>query len=293
MMGQRWAHHFDPQSIYPALLALPPGPQTEEMVEAGLSRYWGRQAADRQWIVISPIAPGGRLFFQGSEEVIPQLLDALQERFLIEGDKFHLAGVSNGGRSAFRVALSWPERFHDLIVLPGFPPNGRDFSRLDRLQGMPIYMFAGSEDKKWVAEEERTDQQLKKLEIESHLEIFPGEGHVPASMDGEEVMNLLETLRLPASPAARAAPGSSLSPRQDSPPPQVGPASGHLVIVGGGMDDPVILKTFMKLAGGPDAPLVVIPTALEGDLSPDLDRFGQPSESRTRRARTRCGESRR
>ncbi|TDI29498.1 MAG: hypothetical protein E2P03_10105 [Acidobacteria bacterium] len=269
-------HHFDPQSEYPALLALPPGPQTKERVEAGLSRYWGREAAGRQWIVVSPIAPGERLFFQGSEKFIPQLLDAIQERFLIEGDKFHLAGVSNGGRSAFRVALNWPERFHDLIVLPGFPPNGRDFSRLDRLQGIPIYMFAGGKDKKWVAEEERTAEELKKLDIEAHLEVFPGEGHVPASMDGERLMDLLETLR-PASPvAAQSASESAPVPAQPSAPPKVGPARGHLVIVGGGMDDPVILETFMNLAGGPDAPLVVIPTALEGDLTEDLDRFALP-----------------
>ena len=42
---------------------------------------------------------------------------------------------------------------------------------------------------------------------------------------------------------------------------EVGPASGHLVIVGGAMRDPAIFKKFLELAGGPDAPIVVIPTA--------------------------------
>jgi cyanophycinase len=41
----------------------------------------------------------------------------------------------------------------------------------------------------------------------------------------------------------------------------VGPASGALVIVGGGRLDQAILKRFVALAGGPDAPIVVIPTA--------------------------------
>jgi cyanophycinase len=45
----------------------------------------------------------------------------------------------------------------------------------------------------------------------------------------------------------------------------VGPAKGSLVIVGGAMRDPAILKRFMELAGGPDAPLVIIPTAGEDD----------------------------
>jgi cyanophycinase len=50
-----------------------------------------------------------------------------------------------------------------------------------------------------------------------------------------------------------------------SPPPaaaqEVGPSSGALVIVGGAMRDPAIVNRFMQLAGGPDAPIVVIPTA--------------------------------
>jgi cyanophycinase len=40
-----------------------------------------------------------------------------------------------------------------------------------------------------------------------------------------------------------------------------GPATGTLVIAGGGIRDNSIYQRFMELAGGPDAPLVVIPTA--------------------------------
>jgi cyanophycinase len=44
-----------------------------------------------------------------------------------------------------------------------------------------------------------------------------------------------------------------------------GPDKGTLVIVGGNMQDPAIVKRFIELAGGPDAPIVVIPTASEDD----------------------------
>jgi len=40
-----------------------------------------------------------------------------------------------------------------------------------------------------------------------------------------------------------------------------GPARGALVIVGGNMHDPAIVERFLELAGGKDAPIVVIPTA--------------------------------
>ncbi|MDP7478696.1 MAG: cyanophycinase [Vicinamibacterales bacterium] len=42
---------------------------------------------------------------------------------------------------------------------------------------------------------------------------------------------------------------------------EVGPPRGALVIVGGAMRDPAIVERFIRLAGGPQAPIVVIPTA--------------------------------
>jgi cyanophycinase len=46
---------------------------------------------------------------------------------------------------------------------------------------------------------------------------------------------------------------------------QVGPKSGALVIVGGAMSDPAIVTRFIDLAGGADAPIVVVPTAGDAD----------------------------
>ena len=42
---------------------------------------------------------------------------------------------------------------------------------------------------------------------------------------------------------------------------QVGPANGSLVVAGGALRDPAVLARFVELAGGPSAPIVVIPTA--------------------------------
>ncbi|MEE2791469.1 MAG: cyanophycinase [Acidobacteriota bacterium] len=42
---------------------------------------------------------------------------------------------------------------------------------------------------------------------------------------------------------------------------EIGPANGSLVLVGGALRDPAILERFVSLAGGPTAPIVVIPTA--------------------------------
>ena len=42
---------------------------------------------------------------------------------------------------------------------------------------------------------------------------------------------------------------------------QVGPANGSLVVAGGALRDPAVFARFVELAGGPSAPIVVIPTA--------------------------------
>jgi len=46
---------------------------------------------------------------------------------------------------------------------------------------------------------------------------------------------------------------------------EVGPSKGSLVIVGGAMRDPAIFGRFLQLAGGPEAPIVIIPTAGGGE----------------------------
>ena len=46
---------------------------------------------------------------------------------------------------------------------------------------------------------------------------------------------------------------------------EIGPANGTLVIIGGGGRSQAIIDRFIQIAGGPDAPIVAIPTADEGD----------------------------
>ncbi len=52
--------------------------------------------------------------------------------------------------------------------------------------------------------------------------------------------------------------------------PTTGPASGALVVAGGNIKDLTIFERFLELAGGPEAPIVVVPSAAEGDVN-DLD----------------------
>jgi cyanophycinase len=42
-----------------------------------------------------------------------------------------------------------------------------------------------------------------------------------------------------------------------------GPANGHLIIAGGNLRDTSVFNLFIRLAGGPEAPVVIIPTAAD------------------------------
>lgn len=203
---------FDPQRSYPALLALPPGGQDERMVEAGLERYWGRQAAERGWLVASPVAPEGVMFFRGSERYLQELLAHLRASYKIEGGRFHLAGNSNGGLSAFRIALDHPDDFLSLLALPGFPPDDRDFERLERLAGKPVRLFVGGRDKGWIEPMQRTRDVLAGLGADVTLTVLPGEGHVPPSLDGGRFMDELTAVRaLAATNEAGGGEGNAVS----------------------------------------------------------------------------------
>ncbi len=186
---------YEEGSRFPVLLGLPPGPQTQEMVVAGISGYWGQEALNRGWIVVSPIAPNGRLFFQGSELYLLEFLDRIEAIYPPEGGKFHLAGISNGGISAFRIATLQPERFYDLLVVPGLPQS-EDFERLEQLVDMPVRMFVGESDTGWLGPMQQAAQRLEELGGDVILEVIPGEGHVIQTLSGgERLFDILEANR--------------------------------------------------------------------------------------------------
>jgi cyanophycinase len=66
-----------------------------------------------------------------------------------------------------------------------------------------------------------------------------------------------------------AACGSSRAPTTESVPQAIAPVVGHLVVVGGGAIGSEITQRFIALAGGPDARIVVIPTAGEDSAYKD------------------------
>jgi len=175
---------YDGGKTYPVLLALPPGPQTTDMVKAGLDSYWEAEGTARGYIVVSPTAPRRQLFFQGGERILPEFMAHITQTYSVAGEKFHLAGVSNGGLSAFKVAVDHPDKFQSLTVIPGFPPSREVFAQLQSIAGLTITMFVGEQDSSWREPMADTAKALKGVGNDVYMEVIPNNGHFVTALSG-------------------------------------------------------------------------------------------------------------
>lgn len=175
---------YDPTKAYPAILAFPPGPQTMETVDATLKGIWRDQAERQGYIVISPAAPDGQLFFEDGAKVFPEFLIKLLSDYKILDNKFHMAGVSNGGLSAFHIAASYPQYFWSVSGLPGFLIDPTS-ARVHALAKMCINMYAGELDSDWLESEEKQAAQFKAQGFTVEFSEEKGQSHVLQTLRGE------------------------------------------------------------------------------------------------------------
>jgi predicted peptidase len=140
---------YDPAKTYPDVLAFAGGGQSIDVVDSMVKTQFQQEAEKRGYIVVSPAAPNGDLFFTtNGEKVIPGLLKEILSHYKIEGNKFHIAGRSNGGISAFYVAAVQPEYFVSITGFPGYLDELFP-SRLKAISHMCIYMHVGQFDSEW------------------------------------------------------------------------------------------------------------------------------------------------
>ncbi|MDP9463100.1 MAG: alpha/beta hydrolase-fold protein [Actinomycetota bacterium] len=178
------------------LLTFPPGGQDLELTQRIVEERWHDEALARGWVVVSPAAPSAGLFYSDeSARLVPELLDVIATDFPPEGGKFDLAGVSNGGLSAFKAALSYPDRFRSLVVFPGYSQDGGNDPNLSKLADIGVSMFVGGEDAGWLDASQLTEQTLEQLGYTVELHVVAGEGHIIGSLTGAELFNAIERVR--------------------------------------------------------------------------------------------------
>jgi enterochelin esterase-like enzyme len=178
------------------LFTFPPGGQDLDLTTRIVEDRWREEALARNWVVVSPAAPKTGLFYSdASAALVPELLDKIAGDYPPEDGRFDLAGVSNGGLSAFKAALSYPDRFRSLVVFPGYSQDGGDDPNLSKLNDIGVSMFVGGDDSGWRTASEQTEQTLNDLGYTVELHVVEGEGHIIESLTGADLFDAIERVR--------------------------------------------------------------------------------------------------
>ena len=174
---------YDPGKTYPAVLAFPPGSQDMNMVLTTLVQNWLPEQDKRGYIVVIPAAPNGRSFVGDGAKVFPEFIELLLREYKIRDNKFHIAGMSNGGRSAFHIAAMYPQYFESLTGFPGYLPDATP-ERVAALAKMCIFMHVGELDSDWREQMQQQASMFRAKGYSVRFTVEKNEGHVMRTLIG-------------------------------------------------------------------------------------------------------------
>lgn len=232
-----------------------------------------KQANDADFV--KPLTEATGIWFSGGDQsrILAAYRGTLVEKELRAA---HARGAVIGGTSAGAAIMS------DVMItggtekatvgvgfgfLPGFVVDQHFVarSRQKRLQGViadnPGYVGLGIDEGTAVVVRGRSIRVIGESTVTVCLPAGAGK---PATADADKAGKLHDLFQLRRAAANRSA-EKPFPPAKPSDP--VVP-KGTLVIVGGGGSTPDIWKRFIDGAGGPEALIVVIPTAMEDPLTP-------------------------
>jgi poly(3-hydroxybutyrate) depolymerase len=184
---------YDAGKAYPAVLAFPPGSQAMDMVLVTVQRNWAAEAEKRGYIVIVPVAPGGELFFERGARVFPRFIEQMLKDYKIKDGKFHIAGMSNGGLSAFHIAAAYPQYFWTVTGFPGYLPDATP-QRVAALAKMCINMHVGELDSGWLESMQEQATQFRAKGYSVAFTVEKGQSHVIGTLAGDGAARLFDEI---------------------------------------------------------------------------------------------------
>jgi predicted esterase len=183
---------YDPSKTYPAILAFGGGPQSMNTVDSVLARNLRAEAERRGYIVVAPAAPDGDVFFESGARIFPEFLKKILAEYKIQDNKFHVAGPSNGGITAFHVAAANPQYFLSVTAFPGYmwePSTGK----LQAISKMCVFMYVGELDEyMWHDEMKREAEFLQSIGTVARYSVEKGQPHRVETLAGVNAKRLSE-----------------------------------------------------------------------------------------------------
>lgn len=183
----------------PVVIVFPPGQQNGQTEQIARSMF-NNECLKRGWVLVTPRPPEGTLFFQTPGGALYKALIAdLDKTVVPEGGRYHVAGASNGGRSALNFALELPGRTASVAGFPGAWINApAEAETTERLKGIPIRLWVGSDDSvEWLDATKAMDEFAARAKgaINVKTTVIPGQGHIIRSLTAATIMDELEKAR--------------------------------------------------------------------------------------------------
>jgi poly(3-hydroxybutyrate) depolymerase len=163
------------------------------IAENVLENHFRVEAERRGYIVIIPAAPNGQLYFQGGARIFPEFVEQLLRDYKVETGKFHIAGRSNGGLSAFHIAASHPKYFRSLTGFPGLLQPATS-ARVEALRPFCIYMHVGENDTGWREAMEEQSAIFRSKGYKVHFAVEPGMEHSLETLAGAGSKRLFDQM---------------------------------------------------------------------------------------------------
>jgi len=183
---------YDAAKAYPAVLVFGGGPQTMNVVDNVLNRNFRAEAEKRGYIVIAPAAPNDQLFFEAGARIFPDFLKTILSSYKIQGNKFHVAGPSNGGIAAFHVAAANPEYFLSVTAFPGYMWQPST-PKLQAISKMCVFMYVGENDQyRWHGEMKQEAQILSAGGTVARYTVEKGQPHRLDTLAGANAGRLFD-----------------------------------------------------------------------------------------------------
>jgi predicted esterase len=185
-------NNYDAAKAYPAVLVMGGGPQNMNTIDNILARNFRAEAEKRGYIIVGPAAPDDDLFFDEGDRIFPEFLKMISADYKIQGNKFHVAGPSNGGIASLHVAAANPEYFLSATAFPGYLWEP-DEEKLQALSKMCVFMYVGEFDPyRWHGEMKREAEYLRSKGAVARYTVEEGQPHRLETLAGEHAGRLFD-----------------------------------------------------------------------------------------------------
>lgn len=180
----------------PVIIVFPSGPQNDQM-EAAVRTKFHAECLKRGWALVTPRPPEGTVFF-AKPTLYKPLIDDLDKYLVPEGGKYHVAGGSNGGRSAINFGLEFPTRTASITAFPGALTNTTEAVLVEKLKGIPVRLWVGGDDTvAWIDAGKiiETYATRSKGALDATITVMEGQGHALRSLSAATILDEIEKTR--------------------------------------------------------------------------------------------------